>query len=135
LRQREDEIAALGLEVVVVTFQGESTARTYAKETKLRWPVLVDVGLTLYRAFGMGRGRVRDILGPASWIAYGKLILRGRRPRPAAGDPYQLGGDVLIDPRGIVRLHHVGSGPADRPPVESILATVREERGNSEHTA
>lgn len=37
----------------------------------------------------------------------------------------QRGGDVLIDPAGIVRVHHVGDGPADRPSVESLLAAIR----------
>ena len=126
MRQREAEIEALGLQVVVVTFQGQAVARAYAKETKLAWPILVDESLELYGAYGMGRGRIRDVLGPASWLAYAKLMLRGRRPRAPAGDPYQLGGDVLIDPEGIVRLHHVGSGPADRPEVERMLEIVRE---------
>ena len=40
------------------------------------------------------------------------------------GDIFQRGGDVLIDPTGIVALHHVGNGPADRPPVETILGKI-----------
>jgi len=31
---------------------------------------------------------------------------------------------VLIDPDGIVRLHHVGEGPADRPAVSDLLAAA-----------
>jgi hypothetical protein len=41
------------------------------------------------------------------------------------GDVVQLGGDILIDPGGYVRLHHVGKSPADRPTVKSILGVVR----------
>ncbi|HSH13152.1 MAG TPA: SelL-related redox protein, partial [Desulfurivibrionaceae bacterium] len=37
---------------------------------------------------------------------------------------HQRGGDVLIDPNGMVRLHHIGKGPADRPRVEDILRLV-----------
>ena len=36
----------------------------------------------------------------------------------------QRGGDVLIDPDGIVRMHRVGKGPADRPGVERFLQIV-----------
>jgi hypothetical protein len=36
-----------------------------------------------------------------------------------------LVGDVLIDPEGIVRVHHVGTGPADRPSVSSLPEIVR----------
>ena len=44
---------------------------------------------------------------------------------PPAGDVYQLGGDVLIDSSGSIRLHHVTRIPVDRPEVESILEIVR----------
>jgi len=74
----------------------------------------------------MHRGSFWAILGPKSWDVYLKLLFRGRRLRVPAGDIYQLGGDVLIDPRGIVRLHHVGRTPADRPSVESLLSFVNE---------
>ena len=40
-------------------------------------------------------------------------------------DVYQLGGDVLIDPEGTIRLHHVSRIPIDRPSVESLLEVVR----------
>jgi len=36
----------------------------------------------------------------------------------------QQGGNVLIDPNGIVRVHHVGRGPADRPSVDRLIAAV-----------
>ena len=42
----------------------------------------------------------------------------------AAGDVRQLGGDVLIDPQGVIRLHHVGRGPADRPAVARLLNVI-----------
>jgi hypothetical protein len=36
---------------------------------------------------------------------------------------------VLIDPAGVVRVHHVGSGPADRPSIESLLRVLHESGG------
>ena len=100
-------------------------AMAYVQDTQLPWPLLVDRERTLYHAYGMERGRWWDIYGPASSWAYLKLFARGRRPRLPGSDVHQLGGDVLIDPAGIVRLHHVGSGPADRPPVATLLARVQ----------
>ena len=125
MRQREDELDELGVTAVVVTFQSGYFERAYVEETGLKWPLLVDETRSLYRAYGMERGRFWDIFGPRSLAAYMKLVLRGRRPRAAAGDPRQLGGDVLVDRSGVVRLHHVGSGPADRPGVDAMLDVVR----------
>jgi hypothetical protein len=65
-----------------------------------------------------------DVWGPRTWWVYGKELLKGEKLHKAEGDVMQRGGDVLIDPNGIVRLHHVGEGPADRPAVETILALV-----------
>ena len=129
MRQRQTTLGALGVVVAVVTFETKQVARMYVDDTELSWPLLIDSSRTLYRAYGMGRGRWWHIWGPATWQAYARLVLRGRWPRRPSGDPNQLGGDVLVDPEGIVRAHHVGSGPADRPAVESLLRVVRERAG------
>jgi hypothetical protein len=47
--------------------------------------------------------------------------MRGKTPEQTRADTSQLGGDVLIDPEGTVRMLHAGSGPADRPSVAAIL--------------
>jgi hypothetical protein len=125
LRQRVDELARLGVDVMVVSFEAGPMVQAYARTTGLPFPIVVDGERELYRAYGMLHGRVRDLYGPASVLVYLKLMSRGRRLRLPTGDTAQLGGDVLIDPRGIVRLHHVGSGPADRPAIEAVLDVVR----------
>ena len=56
LRQEEQALEALAIQVVVVTFQGGAVVRAYAEETNLRWPILVDQSRLLYRAYGMERG-------------------------------------------------------------------------------
>lgn len=114
-----------GVRVVVVTFEDDFFARAYVEETGVEWPLLVDVERSLYRAYGMERGRWRDILGPAAWWSYLKLVLRGRKMEKSHGDVRQLGGDVLVDPGGVVRLHYVGSGPADRPAVEEVFEKLK----------
>ena len=126
LRQHGDEIETLGLAVVAVTFESPQHARRYVDETELPWPMLIDEDRGLYLAYEMGAGSWREILGPASWGAYARLMIRGRMPRRPSGDTQQLGGDVLIDPSGMVRLQHAGSGPADRPSIEAMLQLVRD---------
>ena len=125
MRQREAEIDALGAKVAVVTFENDFFVRAYVRETNLPWPILIDASRQLYGAYGMERGRLSEIVGLRSWAIYAKLLLKGRRLRRSTGDVFQLGGDVLVDPQGVVRLHHVGRGPADRPEVDAILDVVR----------
>ena len=86
--------------------------------------MLVDTERSLYNAYSMHRGGLWAIWGPKSWWGFLKLIFKGRRLRPPAGDVYQLGGDVLLDPFGGVKLHHVMWVPVDRPDEKSILDLV-----------
>jgi len=129
LRQRQTVLSARGVAVLVVTFETGRVARAYVEETQLPWPLLIDSSRTLYRPYGMGRGRWWEIWGLATWRAYARLALHGHWPRRSSGDVHQLGGDVLIDPAGVVRVHHVGSGPADRPSIESLLRVLHESGG------
>jgi hypothetical protein len=125
LRQRADELERLGVDVLVVSFEAGSIVQAYARTTGLPFPIVVDAQRELYRAYGMLHGKKRDLFGPASVWVYLRLMLRGRRLRLPTGDPAQLGGDVLVDPAGRVRVHHVGSGPADRPAIGALLDVVR----------
>jgi hypothetical protein len=125
LRERKDELSTKNIKVVVVTFEAGFLARQYMEENSLEWPVLVDANRDIYRAYGMLDAGFWDIWGPGTWWAYLKEIVRGQLPNKSSGDIRQRGGDVLIDPEGIVRLHHIGSGPADRPKVDSILLAAK----------
>lgn len=124
MRERKDELSARNIKVVVVSFEAGFLARRYMEETGIEWPLLIDETRDIYRAYGMLEAGFWDIWGPSTWMAYFKEIFRGRLPVKSSGDIRQRGGDVLIDPEGIVRLHHVGTGPADRPEVAAILQAI-----------
>jgi hypothetical protein len=112
------------VKIAVVTFENDFFARSYVAETSLTWPLLVDDTRETYRKYGMLSASFRDVWGPKTWWVYMKRIMKGDRLRKSEGDIYQRGGDVLIDPYGIVSLHHIGTGPADRPAIETILSKI-----------
>ena len=122
MQQAEDELVRLGVQPLAVTFEGADAARAYVAETGLRWPLLVDAERRLYRAYEMRKARLRHLWGAATLRAYWREARLGQFPRLPRADTAQQGGDVLIDPAGLVRFHHVGRGPADRPPVAALLA-------------
>jgi hypothetical protein len=124
LREQEDEFNKRNVRIAVVTFENDFFARQYVAETDLAWPLLIDTDRELYRGYGMLEASFWDVWGPATWQAYAGVLMKGQLPKPAHDDVYQRGGDVLIDPVGTVRLHHVGSGPADRPPVSLLLDLI-----------
>ena len=112
------------MKVVVVTFENDFLARCYVEDTVLKWPILIDTTRGLYKSYGMRTASYWDVWGGKTWLAYFSELLKGNKPMKSKGDIYQRGGDVIIDPEGIVRLHHIGQGPADRPSVEQILSVV-----------
>ncbi len=112
------------MRIAVVTFEIDFLARAYVEETSLPWPLLVDETRETYWNYGMHSASFWDVWGPKTWWAYLKEIARGGKVRKSEADVFQRGGDVLIGPDGNVRFHHVGTGPADRPPVEAILEKI-----------
>lgn len=124
MRDHENEFTKRNVKIAVVTFENDFFARGYVVETSLTWPLLVDDTRETYRKYGMFSASFRDIWGPKTWWAYLKEVLKGEKLRKSEGDIYQRGGDVLIDPNGIVSLHHAGVGPTDRPSIETILNKV-----------
>jgi hypothetical protein len=124
LRDQDKEFTRRNVKIAIVTFENDFFARSYVAETGLAWPLLVDVNREIYRGYGMLTASFWDVWGPKTWWAYARALSGGQKPVRSEGDIFQRAGDVLIDPAGIVRLHHVGSGPADRPSVASILARI-----------
>lgn len=111
--------------MAVVTFDADFMAKAYVEQTQLPWPLLIDSDHSVYEAYGLLRASWWSIYGPASILEYLKLIvLKGRRVEKPGSDYRQLGGDVLIDPEGIVRFHYVSETPHDRPNIAEMLAVA-----------
>jgi peroxiredoxin len=125
LCEAETELGELDVSVAVVTFDAGPLAENYVKQSGLSWPLLVDPDRELYAAYGIERAGNWKLYRPSVIWEHIKLLLKGRRLGRPGRDVHQLGGDVLIDPAGTVRMHYVSQDPADRPSVESILDTVR----------
>ncbi|MGB7629804.1 MAG: peroxiredoxin-like family protein [Candidatus Deferrimicrobium sp.] len=124
MRDREDEFQRRKVQIVVVTFESNFLARRYVEDTSLNWPILVDETHEMYRKYGMLTASLWDIWCPKTWWVYLREMMKGAKMIKSEGDISQRGGDVLIDPAGIVSLHHIGAGPADRPPVERLLQRI-----------
>ena len=124
LQPAREDLEPVGIRPLIVTFEAEDAAREYVVETGLSWPLLVDRDRRLYRTYHMHRARLRDLWGIATMRAYWREARNGRFPRLPRADTRQQGGNVLIDSGGIVRFHHVGLGPADRPLVKTLLTVA-----------
>ena len=71
------------------------------------------------------RGSWWQVYRPGSIWNYLGLMLKGRMPGKPGGNWRQLGGDILIDADGVVRLYYINADPHDRPPLKLLLSVVR----------
>lgn len=123
MRDRLDDLGDAA--VALVTFAPQRVLRGYRARLGLPYPVLSDEDRAVYRAYGLGRGPWWRVWGPATLRRYGQLLRRGRRLQRVGGDTLQLGGDVVVGRDGRVVMVHRSRGPADRPPVDDLVAAVR----------
>jgi hypothetical protein len=72
---------------------------------------------------------MRRSWGIKVWLEYTRLMVKGRKWRGIQGDSSQLGGDIIVDREGIIRMAYRSHDPTDRPPVSDILERLDEING------
>ncbi len=125
MRHRYEDFRAAGAEVAVVSFAQRQAMAYYARDLRVQFPLLSDPERTAYIAYGLRKGGLWSIFGPKTIWEYVKLMARGRLFRGIQADPFQLGGDFVIDGTSIVRFAHRSEDPADRPAMDRLLQAVR----------
>ena len=120
-RHRE-ELAALDIDVLLISFEPLERLRLYRVDEEFGWPVVSDESRAVYAQYGLERASFTRVwLSPRTVWYYLKAVAAGKRLRPPVSDTRQLGGDFLIDPAGRIAFAFRSSQPADRPPVSQIL--------------
>ncbi len=124
LRHFKNDLDALSVQVLIISFGAKFWARAWLQDTGSPYPLLLDPARATYQAYGLGTSLVR-VWSPRTMLHYLKLRLQGQKSLPVQGDPHQLGGDFIVDAAGVIRLSHPSKDPVDRPPVEKLLAALR----------
>ncbi len=95
-------------------------------DEEMGWSIMSDPERAAYRAYGLERTNfVRAWLSPRTVAYYLRAAAAGRRIRLPQSDSRQLGGDFVIDAQGSITFAHRSTEPADRPPVERLIAAIR----------
>ncbi len=118
------EIQAARANVVTVSFGTPYWAHMWLQETQSPFPFLVDAERAAYQAYGL-ESSIFSSWSPANLWYYTKAVWQKRETFGKRGDPHQLGGDFIIDPRGVIRLAHPSRDPTDRPSMPQILSTLK----------
>ena len=124
LHQYENRLKELDIRVKVFTFDTRERAQDYRVSRNVSWPLVLDAEKVLYEAYRLQKSSWIGLYNPRSIGRYLAIMFRGVMPGKPGKNLAQLGGDVLIDPDGVIRVHHVCKSPHDRPSIESVLAIV-----------
>lgn len=124
MRDRLDEMG--DAEVGVVFFDSTDRLGDYRRNFELpdRIRLLADPDREAYDAMGISRGSWWDVWGPRTWLAYVKLMVKGRRYHRHRGDSLQLGGDFVVGPDQRMAYVCLPPDPDARPPVDELIAAL-----------
>ncbi len=125
MRDRLQEIRAAGARLAIVGNGSAEFARAFREDLSLPDDVelLVDPELRSYRAAGMRRGRA-ELLSPRLASNALRAFRAGFRQGAVQGDPFQLGGLLVIRPDGALAYRHVSREAGDHAPLGDVVAAL-----------
>ena len=126
VRERYDQIQALGADVVAVGTGDERYAEAFVKQEDVPFPVLVDDDGAAARAAALRTIPFWQLLFDVrSWPGGLRARRAGFRTRRSGKRVTQLGATFVIGPGPRLRYEHIDRHSADHAPLETVLAQLR----------
>lgn len=122
---RQEEFAKLNTRVFIISFGTLPALQQWMNEVCGTFTVLLDRDRVAYQAYGLERSRLRSWHPRVVWIYIKRWFQRGEFYDSHGDDTSQLGGDFIVDKKGILRLVHASHDPTDRPSVEELLKVLK----------
>ena len=124
--QAHDEIRAAGGDVVCVFMYRAQPTRNFCRKREVDLECLGDPEREAYRAVGLGRGGLSEIVSPK--VAIGAL--RAARHGAVAGgreggDVRQMPGTFVVGSDGKVLFAHYNRDQSDNPKVADVVKAVQ----------
>ncbi len=105
--------------------KGSDAARGTQDLPFIRTRFLSDPEREVYRAYGLGRLSPLKASGPHILSQYLRWAIQGRPVHLTSEDVLQRGGNFVVGRDGRLTFSHTGRDQSDRPPVDTILASLR----------
>jgi peroxiredoxin len=113
-----------GAELVVIGNGTPEMARAFVEDVGLTTPVYTDPSRRSYELAGLKRGVFATL--SLRGIAHAKRAKKGGFKQTAvAGDPWQLGGVLVVEAGGRVAYAHRDSEAGDLAPIDDVRAAVQ----------
>jgi len=125
LRDRYDEIAGLGAEVVAVGTGNAFLARAFVEDEKIPFPVLLDDSAAAARAAAIERVGPWKLFHPDSFAGTRRAWSAGHRIGIPGKRTNQLGATFVIGAGGKLRYEHRDAHTADHAPLAAVIDALR----------
>ena len=124
MRDRYDDITALGAGVVAIGTGDVRYAANFVAEERIRFPVLVDDDGEAARLASVRTLGPLALVGPASWRGSLRAHRAGHRVHKPGPRVTQLGATFVAGPGPVVHYEHIDAHSSDHAPVDDVLAAL-----------
>jgi hypothetical protein len=125
LRDHAGELRELGANVAAVGVGGAFYARGFRDDAQIDFPLLVDEKLAAYRAAGLEKASVFQVLSPSVFASRKRARAAGARQGKLGQDPLQLGGSFVLAPGDRDLFVHRAADFGDNAPLVDLVGAVR----------
>lgn len=125
LRDERERFEAAGAAVAVIGLGRPEHAEAFCERHRAPFACLTSPDRSAHVAFGLRRGTLNDVAGPAIWVPWLRNELTGKRQgRFGQGDVAQLPGTFVVGMDGVVRYAHRARRSSDLASNEEVLAAL-----------
>ena len=122
LCQRQQDLDRLKVRVLIVSFSAPAFARVGLEEPNAPFSLLLDEDREAYQRYGLERSVLRSWSPRTIW--YYLLNWKARPKSKLPDDLNQLGGDFIVDAKGVLRLNYPSYEPIDRPSMDQLFSIL-----------
>ena len=125
LAARKDSLREQGIEPVVVHMSPLDDGNILLDRANIAdLEHISDPLCTLYRRFGLSRGKFSQLFGAEVWLkGFRAAILKGNKVGKLQGDGFQLGGAALLSSGRVVRMFPARNATTDIPSLQDCQLT------------
>ena len=126
MQKNFNKLEKFGVQAIVISFSSRWLFEAFAKDyAHPNFIFLRDPDLKAYKAFGLKKAKLSEMLNPGVALKYFSLILKGEKIKKTSEDVYQLGGNFILDPDGSVIYSHPSKHPNDRPSIQELIEVFK----------
>jgi len=138
LQEEYADFVSAGANVVIVAMADPERSARYAKKYRLPdVPILSDMEFKAYEAYGVLEGKTTQLLfdAPDEYLrgehqaCMNLMQTRREIDQHMVDNPWQLAGEFVVDPQGVIRLVHRYNHCEDYPNPLVLVAAIREAAG------